>query len=151
MAASGSSEIRTETEMTSYARHCHPACVACRNTDEGGLGLRFRGSPDGGVEAEFACDASYQSYPDRLHGGIVALLLDAAMTHCLFARDLHGLTARLTIRYRGKVDIGTPGVVRARLVRTAHRMYDLSAEFVQAGVVRAEAEARFASRPRFEE
>lgn len=142
---------KTESELASFARHCHPACFACRDTAQGGLGLRFRTTSDDGVEADFACDPTYQSYPDRLHGGIVALLLDAAMTHCLFVRDLHGLTARLTIRYRGKVAIGTPGVIRARLRRAAHGLHDLEASLEQDGEVRAEAEARFIAHAGFDE
>jgi acyl-coenzyme A thioesterase PaaI-like protein len=102
------------------------------------------------VEAAFDCDPRYQSYPDRLHGGVVALLLDAAMTHCLFGHGREGLTARLNIRFRGKVELGVVAVVRARLRRIAHGVHQLEARLLQGDVVRAEAEARFVSRPRFE-
>jgi len=141
---------RTGVNLPVYARRCHPECIACRDPGEGGLGLRFRLDPDGGVEADFACEAHFQSYPDRLHGGIVAMLLDAAMTHCLFAYERRGVTARLNIRYRGKVDIGVAGVVRARMRRSAHGLHDLEAEFIQADVIKAEAEGRFASRGDFD-
>lgn len=140
----------TGSDSAAYARHCHPECIACRDRGDGGLGLEFRSDADGGVEAEFSCGSFYQSYPDRLHGGIAALLLDAAMTHCFFARGLCGLTARLNIRYRGKVEIDVAGLVRARIRRSVHGLHDLEAELLQSGVVKAAAEGRFASRPDFE-
>jgi acyl-coenzyme A thioesterase PaaI-like protein len=140
---------RTESglDLNAFARTCHPACIACRDKAEGGLELRFTSTADGSVEAGFACDWRYQGYPDRVHGGIVAMLLDAAMTHCLFARRLHGVTARLTVRYRDRVEIGVPGVVRAHLVRDAHGLCDLEAELIQSAEVKASAEARFMCAP----
>jgi hypothetical protein len=71
------------------------------------------------------------------------MLLDAAMTHCLFARRVHAVTARLTVRYRVPVEIGVPGVVRAHPVRDAHGLCDLEAELIQSAEVKASANARF--------
>jgi acyl-coenzyme A thioesterase PaaI-like protein len=45
----------------------------------GGLGLHFDAQPDGSVEGVFDCASAYQGYQDRLHGGVVATLADAAM------------------------------------------------------------------------
>ncbi len=130
-----------------FARRCHPACIACRGRAHGGLGLRFETQEDGSVAADFACDPEYQGYPDRLHGGVVAMLLDAAMTHCLFARELNGVTARMSIRFHHPAEISAPAAIRARLVRKTHNMFVLQAEVVQGDVVRASAEARFLCHP----
>jgi len=122
---------------------CHPACIACRPESAGGLGLRF--GPDGhdGVVAEFACAAAYQGYPDRVHGGVIATLLDAAMTHCLFAREIRGYTAKLNVRFHRPVEVGVPATVHARLTDARPPLYLLRGELRQGGVLRASARASF--------
>jgi acyl-coenzyme A thioesterase PaaI-like protein len=130
-------------DTADFASLCHAACVACRDPSAGGLGLSFTTGADGTVTTGFDCDPCYQGYPDRLHGGIVALLLDAAMTHCLFSRGVLGVTARMEIRYDAPVAIGRPAVLRARLVRGDRRLYRLRAEIVQEGTVRAAGTATF--------
>ena len=131
--------------MVRFRAACHPACIACRSTAEGGLGLRFERQDDGSVAASFTGAPSYQGYPDRLHGGIIATLLDAAMTHCLFARRIRGYTARLEVRYQRPVGIGTAMVVRAWIVQARSRWFRLGAEISQASEVRVIAEAVFQS------
>jgi len=126
-----------------FARQCHPACIACRNEASGGLGVWFEREDDGGVAAHFDCDKKYQGYPDRLHGGVVAMLLDAAMTHCLFAREAAGVTARLSVRYDHPARVGVPAVVRARIVRVHRLLFKIEATLEQLGQVRARAEASF--------
>jgi len=139
--------IDADRNLASFARDCHPACIACRSRAQGGLGLRFNTCEDGSVEADFTCDPEYQSYPDRLHGGVIALLLDAAMTHCMFARELHGVTARMSIRFHQPAAIGARATIRARFVRTTHYLFSLEAEMIQDDLVRASAEAMFLYHP----
>ena len=133
--------IRRETMIAA----CHAGCIACRSRETGGLGLRFAPGPDGSVEAVFTCDAHYQGYPDRLHGGVIAMLLDAAMTHWLFMHGVRGVTAKLNVRYHQPVRIETPAWVRARLVGERPPLHILQAEIVQADDVRASAEGTFSS------
>lgn len=130
-------------ETTDFAQECHGACLACRPRQDGGLGLRFRSEEDGSVVATFECDPKYQSYSDRLHGGITALLLDSAMTHCLFARQIHGVTARLSIRYRRPMELEVSATIRARVVRRLKQLIELEAFILQDGKIAAQATARF--------
>lgn len=125
------------------SRRCHPACLVCGNDRPDGLALRFDQQADGGVAAEFDCSAVFQGYPDRLHGGVVAMLMDAAMTHCLFARGIAGLTAKLSIRYHRAVMLGVPAVVRARVVDSESPLYYLESELVQDGELCAAAKGTF--------
>jgi acyl-coenzyme A thioesterase PaaI-like protein len=85
----------------------------------------------------------FQGYPDRLHGGVIAMLLDAGMTHCLFARNVAGLTAKLNIRYNQGVMLGISAMVRARVVDSEEPLYYLEAEVLQNGHVCAAAKATF--------
>ncbi len=128
---------------TDLSRRCHPACLVCGNDRPDGLALRFEQQADGSVAAEFDCSAVFQGYPDRLHGGVVAMLLDAAMTHCLFARNVAGLTAKLGIRYHRAVMLDVPAVVRARIVDGESPLYYLEAEVTQGEDVCAAARGTF--------
>lgn len=129
--------------ITELSRRCHPSCVVCGGDRPDGLGLHFKQRDDGSVVADFDCGATFQGYPDRMHGGVTALLLDAAMTHCLFARGIAGLTAKLSVRYHRAVSVGVPAVVRARIVDSRTPLYYLESEVLQNGNVRATAKATF--------
>ncbi len=128
---------------TDLSHRCHPACLVCGSRRADGLALRFERQADGSVAAQFDCSAVFQGYPDRLHGGVVAMLLDAAMTHCLFARNIAGLTAKLNIRYHRGVMLGVPAMVRARIVDAESPLYYLEAEVVQGQDICAAAKATF--------
>ncbi len=128
---------------TELSRRCHPSCLVCGSERADGLALRFERQADGSVAAEFDCAAMFQGYPDRLHGGVVAMLLDAAMTHCLFARNVAGLTAKLSIRYHRAVVLGVPAVVHARVVDVGSPLYYLESEVVQDGAICAAAKGTF--------
>jgi len=129
---------------------CHEACFVCGAGNHRGLGLRFTEEPDGSVTGSFACDAWYQGYPDRLHGGVIAMLADAAMTHCLFAHDIAAVTGSLKLRMTRPAEVGIPAQLRAWLVRSAPPGYVLRAELSQAGIVRATAEGLFVEREALE-
>ncbi len=130
-------------ESSPLGRCCHPACLVCGERNQSGLGLRFEQQPDGSVLGRFACDANYQGYPDRLHGGVVSMLLDAAMTNCLFAKGIQAVTARMNVRFRHPVRLSTEAVIQARLVDQAPPLYVLKAELLQAGQACALADAKF--------
>jgi acyl-coenzyme A thioesterase PaaI-like protein len=127
---------------------CHPACIVCASRDEGGLGVRFRKQPDGSVVGIFDCEERFQGYPDRLHGGVVALLLDAAMTHCLFHNGIVGVTGRLQVSFRGPVDLGRRAQLHARIESHVKKLYRLKAELVQDARAKATAEAKFLADPK---
>jgi len=123
----------------------HAACVVCGPENRGGLHVPYRALPDGSVAAEFACPGALQGYPHMLHGGIIAALLDGAMTNCLFAHGITAVTAELRIRYHAPVPTGRPAAVRAWIERSAHGCHVLAAELRRDGLVAVRGEARFLS------
>ncbi len=78
-----------------------------------------------------------------LHGGVIATLLDAAMTNCLFAHGHCGVTADLRVRYRHPVVSGEACVLRARIERAAAPLFVLTAELRQNGRCKATATGKF--------
>jgi len=140
--------VNTPSEVTEndvgLGESCHPACVACGDPKRGGLGLRFVRQDDGSVTASFSCEERYQGFPDRLHGGIIALLLDAAMIHCLFARGHHAVTTKLSVQFRHPVVVGEAATVRGWHVGESPSRFVVKAEIRQSGLVKAVAEGIFA-------
>jgi acyl-coenzyme A thioesterase PaaI-like protein len=122
----------------------HPDCLLCGAGDPLGLELAFAVQADGSVLAAFACRSFLAGYPGMVHGGIVAALLDAAMTNALFARGLVGVTAELTLRFLAPLRLDRPARVRAALIAAqTHSLYCLQAELEQDGQRVARATAKF--------
>jgi uncharacterized protein (TIGR00369 family) len=121
----------------------HRTCIICGRENDHGMHVQFRSEPDGSVMAAFHCDPVYQGYPEVLHGGVVASLLDGAMTNCLFAHGIVAVTAELTIRYLQPVRIGDEATVRAWVVKSSTRLQIVAGELLQGGEVRAKAQAKF--------
>ena len=70
-------------------------------------------------------------------------MLDGAMTNCLFARGVRGLTAELKVRYHESVAASEEVLLYAWLEDDAHGLYQLRAELKQGGVVKACAAGKF--------
>jgi uncharacterized protein (TIGR00369 family) len=126
----------------------HAACVVCGARNPRGLRVPFRVLADGSVEASFPCPKDLEGYPQLLHGGVIASLLDGAMTNCLFAQGITAVTAELTIRYHTPVAVDHPATIRASLDCSAHGYHLLTAELRQDGRVAATAQAKFLSNHR---
>lgn len=105
----------TQENIERTKREVHSNCIGCGPDNASGLALEFFLRADQGVEAEFSCSKLHQGYRGFLHGGVTSLLLDSAMTNCLFAHHIVAVTARLIIRYILPVDIGQPVAVKAWL------------------------------------
>jgi len=127
----------------------HRQCFACGPANPDGLGLHFRSAGADGVVAHCTIDEKFQGYDGVVQGGIVSLLLDSAMTNCLFRLGIKAMTARLSVRFRSPVQTRIPLVVTACLLqreqpRQLRKMvYTLSATIEQDGEARATATGTF--------
>jgi acyl-coenzyme A thioesterase PaaI-like protein len=82
-----------------------------------------------------------------IHGGIISLLLDSAMTNCLFAKNKKAVTGMLSVRYLHPVSINRMADISARLVKSAPPLYYLEAQISQDGVMLAKASGKFMEIP----
>lgn len=128
---------------TAVEKEEHIRCFACGRKNDHGLRLLFKQETDGSVGADFFCDEAFQGYEGSLHGGIIATVLDSAMTNCLLMKGVRARTARLNIRYHNRVVTGMPGKVVTVLKRKIKKAYLLNAWFYQAESLCAEAMAIF--------
>jgi len=125
------------------ARHGHGQCVVCGQSGFGSLKLAFIPEKDGSVHGGFVSGPHVQGYDNLVHGGVIATLLDAAMTHCLFHHGITALTADLHVRYVRPVVCGRHLDIGAQITKVSHPIYFVRAEILSEGAVAAWAEAKF--------
>ena len=121
----------------------HPDCFVCCQNRIFGLQVHYEARPNGEVEATVSCPEAWKGYPDWVHGGITAALLDGAMTNCLFAQGIVAVTAELRVRYRSPLMIGKSARITAALVRHSSALFVLEAAITQQGQVRATSTGKF--------
>ena len=126
----------------------HPNCFACGSKNGAGLRLKFNKDEDGTVFGNFFADPKFEGYSGIIHGGIIATLLDSAMTHCLLMSGISALTGRLSIKYSIPIRTGTVVKLEAKIVDQFHEMFILEARASVDGKKMARAEARYVE-PRF--
>jgi acyl-coenzyme A thioesterase PaaI-like protein len=125
----------------------HPKCVVCSLANTKGLHLEFDIDENGCVKATFQCDGTFEGYPGVLHGGVISSILDGAMGNCMFARGRAAVTIEMTTRFRHPIVTYQEATVSARITRYSHPLYQLEAEIVQEGKVKATAKGKFYDQP----
>ncbi len=131
--------------MTLSRRYGHAHCLMCGQQNPRSLGLRFHRC-DGGVRTTFQTQPELQGYTGWLHGGMVASLLDAAMTHCLFDRGVEAMTGDLHIRFVEPVPCEADLEIHARVLSATPPLYRLRAELAVDSELLAWAEGKFMER-----
>ncbi len=97
----------------------------------------------GCVQACFDCPASLQSYDGILHGGIICLLLDAAMTNCGFSLGRSLVTGDLQVRFLHPVPIGESVCVESWVDDESHVLQIVRAKITLNGQMMARAVGKF--------
>ena len=120
-------------------------CFVCGETNPAGVHAHFsEGEQPGEVRAEFVAAARHRGYPDRVHGGILASVLDETLGRAVAIRGHWTHTARLEVRYRQPVPVGARVVVSARQVHDRGRFVQAAGEArLDDGTVVAEASGLF--------
>lgn len=129
--------------MAAINHKLHSYCVACGSANPVGLRLKFVRHADGSVRAVAFCLKEISGYDGLLHGGVAALMLDSAMTNCLFSTGITALTAELNIKYKAPVKIGLAVDLKAWIEKDCSPLYMLKSELCQDGKVKVLAEAKF--------
>lgn len=81
-------------------------CIICGMDNPIGLKAQFYNMEDGSVMTVFKFKEEYQSFPQRVHGGIIATMLDELGLRALWAKeseDEFGVTLSMNIKYRKPV------------------------------------------------
>ena len=118
-------------------------CFACGKDNPIGLKLDFFYEDDKYVST-FVPQKEHQSYTGRVHGGIIATVLDEVIGDFVYKKTgVIAVTARLELRYRKPVPIDKPVKVVATVLKTKGHMYEMKGElFLDDGTLAAEAKAK---------
>ena len=122
--------------------HPHPDCLLCGDNNPNGLHLGFVAIGNGEVKAAFKGNHLLQGYEGVLHGGVIASLLDSAMTNCLFFQGVSAVTGELNVRYRLPIPCCAELELRAWLVVEKRPLFELRAEVLMGERIMARATAR---------
>ena len=156
------------TRRVLAAQNISRNCLVCGTDNPYGLQGRFyelaaqdeagdgsegtRASPAAGREllGVFAPRDEHQSYPGRLHGGVVAAVLDETIGRAilLLHGDEWGVTAEITVRFLKPLPLDEEIRCVGRITRDARRLFEGTGEIVLAdGTVAAKGKGRYVKMP----
>ncbi len=120
-------------------------CFGCGPANPGGLQLKFVLGPAGeSYVCEFELAVQFGGPPGHAHGGIVATILDEAMSKANKLRSRIALTRRIEVDYLRPVPLGQPLVVEGRIGSVRGRASYNRAELRnREGVVLARSRGKF--------
>ena len=106
-------------------------CVICGLDNPVGLRAGFYNMKDGSVMCPFKFKEEYQSFPQRVHGGIIATMLDELAFRALWTNgteDVWGVTMSMNVKYRKPVPYETPLIGRGIIVRETSKFATMDAQ-----------------------
>lgn len=121
----------------------HQDCFVCGQSHPFGLRLQFTIMEPGRVWSRITCDKRWNGYAAFVHGGIVASIVDGAMTHALFSAGIIAVTASLTIRYHHSLHNDCEMEVEAYRVQSRRRLHCVEATIRQNQKLCISAESKF--------
>jgi uncharacterized protein (TIGR00369 family) len=131
-------------QLTPIAHKAQNQCFGCGAANAAGLQLEFLKASDGAVACLATIPAHFEGQPGYLHGGIIATLLDEAMSKSVRAKSMTAMTRRLEIDYLRPVHSQAPIRLEGRVERSEGRKHWTGARILNArGQVLAEATGLF--------
>jgi uncharacterized protein (TIGR00369 family) len=104
-------------------------CFGCGPANPDGLQLKFALSQDGkSYVCAFSLAGRFVGPPGHAHGGIIATILDEAMSKANKLKAKVALTRRLQIEYLRPVPLGQPVIAQGQVSRMKGRILYNSAE-----------------------
>jgi uncharacterized protein (TIGR00369 family) len=126
-------------------------CLVCGLKNPGGLHASFHEVETGELVALFTARDEHQSYPGRVHGGIITALLDETIGRAIMNGnhdDVWGVTVEFATRYKKPVPIGVELRVVGRIVSEEGRVFAGTGEILLPdGEVAATGEGKYVKLP----
>jgi uncharacterized protein (TIGR00369 family) len=101
-------------------------CLVCGIENKLGLNASFYELENNELVAIFKPVNEHQSYPERLHGGISATILDETLGRVISIEEetVWGVTAELNIKYKKPVPLDQELKVVAKITRNTSRLFE---------------------------
>jgi len=138
----GNSDAIVDDTGRRYAFADHN-CFACGRDNAIGMRLRIE-LGDGVASTTWVGGHDFVGWSDKLHGGIIATLLDEVMAWAPSSYDSWAVTAEMTVRYRSPALPGEKLEAEGRVVERRRRIYRVAGEVRGAdGRIVAEGSGRY--------
>ena len=102
-------------------------CMICGLDNEYGVKAPFYNMEDGSVMSLFHYKVNHQSYPGRVHGGLITAMLDEMGLRALWAHeqseDTFGVTISLDTKYRKPVPYETDLIAKGKIIKNNHKFF----------------------------
>lgn len=132
--------IGTDGRRYAFADH---NCFACGGQNPIGMRLAIE-LGEGTARTSWVATQDFVGWEDKIHGGILATLLDEVMAWAPSSYDSWAVTAEMNIRYRSPANPGEQLIAEAAVTSRRRRIYHVSGRVLgEDGRVVAEAEGRF--------
>jgi acyl-coenzyme A thioesterase PaaI-like protein len=100
-------------------------CFCCGTENPHGLHLNVIEDGPAGVKTEFIADKRYCGWSRYLHGGVISLIFDELLGWVSFHLGYDAVTARLEVRYRQPVPLGSRLILKGALKRQERGLLDI--------------------------
>jgi uncharacterized protein (TIGR00369 family) len=112
-------------------------CLVCGLKNPYGLFTSFYELASGELAALFTAREEHQSYPGRLHGGIITALLDETIGRAIMTRyedgQVWGVTMEFSTRFLKPIPLDTELRVVGRIVKEEGRYFEGTGEILLPG------------------
>lgn len=125
-------------------------CLVCGLENKLGLKASFYELDNNELVALFKPLNEHQSYPERLHGGISATILDETIGRVIMIEEetIWGVTAELTLKFKKPVPLDQELKVVAKLTRNTSRIFEGEGKLILAnGDVAVTAAGKYVKMP----
>ena len=126
-------------------------CLVCGLKNPFGLHTSFMELDNKELLAIFKPRGEHQSYPGRLHGGIISTILDETIGRAIMIKsegDIWGVTVDLQIRFKKPVPLHEELRVLGRITKNSSRFFEGTGELLlQDGTVAAEGYGKYLKIP----
>jgi uncharacterized protein (TIGR00369 family) len=136
--------INTSEQLKPMDHTAQNRCFGCGQANPAGLRLDFLLASDGSVVCLPTIPDSFEGPRGFLHGGIVATLLDEAMSKSVRAKGFTAMTRHLEVEYLRPVPSRAPLRIEGRAVQSDGRKHHTEGRIFDAsGTVLAQGKALF--------
>ena len=113
-------------------QHNSKMCFVCGLNNQFGLKASFFEIEGEQLVALFTPCKEHQGYPDRMHGGLAATILDETIGRALMisTEEAWGVTVEFTVRYKKPVPLGEELRVVGRITRDTRRLFEGTGEIL---------------------
>ncbi len=125
-------------------------CFVCGTKNVAGLQAKFYHVSDAEIIGVFTGGENHASYPHRMHGGVIAALLDETIGRAilLYEPEVFGVTVELNLQYKKPVPLGVELAVKGRVTENRSRLFSGSGEILlPSGEVAVTAIAKYMKMP----